>query len=283
MTDTITCWPAPAKLNLFLHITGRRPDGYHELQTLFQLLDWGDEIQISIRPEPSIRRINEIEGIPGGEDLAVRAAQLLQKTCDCHLGADIRLIKNIPVGSGLGGGSSDAATVLHALNHLWGCGLSMDLLAELGLELGADVPVFVRGYSAWAEGIGEQLQSFETGDPWYVLLFPDTAISTAELFGHPGLERNSPSIRPSEYSWSGTENAFQSIAADRYPELGDAIEALSKWGSPRLTGTGSCIFLPINEKNDALGITNELKSRYNVRAVRGVSCSPLLAKLPDVN
>jgi 4-diphosphocytidyl-2-C-methyl-D-erythritol kinase len=255
-----TRWPAPAKLNLFLHVTGQRPDGYHQLQTIFQLLDWGDEIFISPNTDGSINRSNQIEGIP--ED-----------------GADIRLVKNIPTGSGLGGGSSDAATVLHALNYLWGCGFSIQQLAELGLKLGADVPVFVHGHSAWAEGVGDQLQTFELGETWYVLVHPEQSISTAEIFNHPDLPRDSIRIDRDEYDFFKTGNDCEAVALNLFPELKKIIQELSQWGSPRLTGTGSGIFLPINEKNDAISITNELKSRYNVRAVRGVDHSPLLAKL----
>lgn len=283
MTETFTRWPAPAKLNMFLHITGRRPDGYHELQTLYQLLDWGDEVRIRLTPGPGIRRINKVDGVSEQHDLAIRAAKLLQAASACRKGADIELIKNIPMGSGLGGGSSDAATVLRVLNHLWGCGLSVDELAGLGFELGADVPVFVHGQSSWAEGLGEKLQACKTDDCWYVLVFPGVAISTAEIFQSPELKRDSAPISLSEYDYSRTCNAFEKVVMKRHPELRQTVQELSKWGLPRLTGSGSCIFLPINEKNDAKDITNHLKSRYNVLAARGVNRSPLLAKLPEVN
>ncbi len=283
MIEQSTCWPAPAKLNLFLHVTGKRPDGYHELQTIFQLLDWGDELIIEARSDGLISRTNEIPGIAAESDLSIRAAHLLQRETACRLGANIGLIKQIPAGAGLGGGSSDAATVLHVLNRLWDCGLSRSDLADLGIRLGADVPVFIHGMSAWAEGIGEMLHEVVLEESWYVLIFPGIAVSTASVFADPGLKRNSKKIRASEFSLASTRNDCESVVANRYPVLKEIFADLGQWGSPRLTGTGSCIFLPCDEKNHAISITNELNSRYTVRAVRGVNKSPLLAKLSEVN
>ena len=272
-------WPAPAKLNLFLHITGRRADGYHLLQTLFQLLDWGDELIIEATRDGAITRAQAVAGVPEREDLTLCAAQLLQRESGCKQGAKISLSKHIPLGAGLGGGSSDAATVLHALNNAWGCGLSIPDLAELGARLGADVPVFVHGQSAWAEGIGDQLQAFSTGEPWYVLVFPGIAVSSAMVFADPGLKRDTAPIQPSQFDLAGTGNDCAEVVLRLFPALREIMRDLAQWGSPRLTGTGSCIYLPVCGKNQANRITKALESRYNVRAVRGVDHSPLSAKL----
>ncbi len=188
-------WPAPAKLNLFLHITGQRADGYHELQTLFQLLDWGDELQIIPRQHPNISRIGPDYGVPEDQDLAVRAARLLQTETACRLGAEIRVSKNVPMGSGMGGGSSDAATVLLVLNRMWGCGLDIDQLAVLGARLGADVPVFVRGHTAMASGIGDCLEPVDLGTRHYILVFPGISIATPMVFSDPALKRDSEPTR----------------------------------------------------------------------------------------
>lgn len=272
-------WPAPAKLNLFLHIIGRRADGYHLLQTLFQLLDWGDELIIEATRDGAIRRTQAVAGVPRHQDLTLRAAQLLQRESGCKQGAKISLSKHIPLGSGLGGGSSDAATVLHALNNAWDCGLSIPDLAELGARLGADVPVFIYGQSAWAEGIGNQLQALSTGEPWYVLVFPAIAVSTATVFADPALKRDTAPIQRTEFDLSATGNDCTEVVLKLFPALGEIMRDLAHWGSPRLTGTGSCIFLPVSGKKQANRITEALKSRYNVRAVRGVDHSPVLAKL----
>jgi 4-diphosphocytidyl-2-C-methyl-D-erythritol kinase len=278
--ESVSVWPAPAKLNLFLHITGRRQDGYHELQTLFQLLDWGDEVEIENLPDGDVSRTHDIEGIPEENDLSIRAGRLLKSETGCTNGARITLTKDIPTGAGLGGGSSDAATVLVALNQLWGCGLSVAKLSELGLQLGADVPLFINGKSAWAEGIGERIQSFELEPAWYVLVFPGIFVSTEQVFGSPDLKRDSQAITPADYQYSRTRNDCEKVVLEQLPVLAEIMSELQQWGDPRLTGTGSCIFIPVNEKNEANRITTELKSLYNVRAVRGVKSSPLLAKLP---
>ena len=194
MADGETQWPAPAKLNLFLHVTGRRADGYHELQTLFQLIDLNDTVSLSVTDDGCIERPAGPVGVDPDSDLTVRAARALQAATGCRAGASIRIAKRIPMGGGLGGGSSDAATVLLALNHLWGCGLPVDELARLGLPLGADVPVFVRGSSAWAEGVGEQLVPVELPERWYVVIHPGVAVPTRDVFQSPELTRNTPVI-----------------------------------------------------------------------------------------
>lgn len=276
-------WPAPAKLNRFLHITGRRADGFHELQTLFQLLDWGDELKFTVTDDGKISRKHPIASIPESQDLCIRAAQLLQTECDIQRGAVIELVKQIPLGSGLGGGSSDAATVLHALNRLWRCRLDTEALALLGLQLGADVPVFVHGQSAWAEGVGERLQPVVLGENWYVLVFPGIAISTASVFSDPELTRDSTPIQYSDLKSVHTRNDCQPVVLKRYPQLQSMMDELSEWGVSRITGTGSSIFIEMSGKNHAEETTRVLKSRYNVRAVRGVDRSPLLKKLSETS
>ena len=277
--ETVTrSWPAPAKLNLFLHINGQRPDGYHELQTLFQLLDWGDELQITVNQNGHISRDCNIEGIPEADDICVRAARLLQARCGVKQGAHIDLVKRIPMGAGLGGGSSDAATVLFALNQLWGCGLSRQQLADTGLELGADVPVFVHGHSALAEGRGEKLQAVELGQRFYLLIFPEINISTAEVFHHPLLKRDSSRFDLSQARLEPGRNECESVALEMYPELKKIVQGLSAWGQARMSGTGSTIYLPFDNKKTAINAASELKCRYNVRPVGGLDRSPLLDK-----
>jgi 4-diphosphocytidyl-2-C-methyl-D-erythritol kinase len=279
MTDGAVAWPAPAKLNLFLRVTGRRPDGYHELQTVFQMLDWGDALRFEARGDRDINRSRDLPGVSEDEDLCLRAARLLQRYSGGKKGATITLEKHIPKGSGLGGGSSDAATVLHALNRLWGCGLSTGELAQLGLALGADVPVFVHGYSAWAEGIGDRLQPMDLEEAWYVLVFPELEIATSEVFAHPDLLRDSAPLDPSNFDPESGGNTLEGTVLDMYPEMRRVFTDLEPWGRPRLTGTGSCVFMRFNEKIQAERTTNGLKSLYNVRAARGVNRSPLLKML----
>jgi len=272
----LRCWPAPAKLNLFLHVTGRRPDGYHELQTLFQILDWGDELRFSVNKSGQISRSCNIDDIPEAEDICVRAAHLLKTRHGIKKGVHIELLKRIPMGAGLGGGSSDAATVLFALNQLWSLGNSEQQLADLGLELGADVPVFVRGYSAWAEGRGEKLCPVELGQRYYVLVFPDFSISTADVFQHPSLKRDSNPVDMTRTSLKVGRNDCESAALAMYPELKNIMEDLCAWGEPRMSGTGSTVFLSFSCKKSAINTAHELKCRYNVRAVGGVDRSHLL-------
>jgi len=273
---TSPCWPAPAKLNLFLHITGRRPDGYHDLQTLFQILDWGDDLRFSVNDSGQISRSCNIDGIPESDDICVRAAQLLKTRHGVQQGVHIELFKRIPMGAGLGGGSSDAATVLLALNHLWSLGVSTQALADLGLELGADVPVFVHGRSAWGEGRGEKLQPLELGQRHYVLVFPEFSISTAQVFQHPSLKRDSSLLQISQNTLQAGRNDCEAVAVMLYPELKNIIQDLQAWGEPRMSGTGSTIFLPFSDKKTAISAARELKCRYNVRAVSGVDQSSVL-------
>ena len=269
-------WPAPAKLNLFLHVTGRRPDGYHDLQTLFQILDWGDELRFSINESGQISRDCNIEGLAEADDICVQAARLLKFHCGVQRGVHINLVKRIPMGAGLGGGSSDAATVLVALNHLWSCGQTPQQLAELGLELGADVPVFVLGRSALGQGRGEQLQPVTLGQRYYVLVFPEFSISTASVFRHPALKRDSKPVDMSGVGLQSGRNDCETAALKMFPELRRIMEDLSAWGEPHMSGTGSTIFLPFGDKKNAISTASVLKCRYNVRPVGGVDRSQLL-------
>jgi len=272
-------WPAPAKLNLFLHVTGRRADGYHELQTLFQILDWGDELSFEVDESGHVGRSGDIAGVPEQEDICIRAARLLKSRCGVRQGARITLNKRIPIGAGLGGGSSDAATVLSVLNQMWSCGLSRRQLAELGLELGADVPVFVNGCSAWAEGRGEKLQPVALGPRHYVLVFPDISISTAEIFAHPSLKRDSEPVAMSAERLGPGRNDCEPVVLRLYPQLGQLVEELAAWGEPRMSGTGSTFFLSFDTKKNAIKAASELECRYNVRPVSGVDRSDLLRNL----
>lgn len=272
-------WPAPAKINLFLRVTGRREDGYHNIQTLFQLLDWGDQIRIRPTRSPDIIRLPASYAVPAAEDLVVRAAQLLQKNTGCRRGAEIGVDKKVPLGSGMGGGSSDAATVLLVLNRLWDCGIGVDDLADLGRGLGADVPVFVRGHSAMAEGVGERLQPVSLGERHYVVLFPGFSISTAEIFSDPDLPRDSKPVSLAEAISGQGGNDCEIVVRKRFPVLAGIMDSLRDWGRPVMTGTGSAIFMAMSDKKSAMSTANALKTLYNVRAVRGVDRSALLERL----
>jgi 4-diphosphocytidyl-2-C-methyl-D-erythritol kinase len=276
-------WPAPAKLNLFLHILGRRPDGYHELQTCFQFVDLSDEITLEVRTDGAIRRSIHLAGVAEDADLCVRAARALQAAAGCTLGADIGVLKRIPMGGGLGGGSSDAATCLVALNRLWQLHWPTDDLAALGLKLGADVPVFVRGRAAWAEGIGERLTPLypplaprETN---YLILKPNIGVSTAEVFQDPELTRNSAPITIHGFLASGGRNDCVGVVRRRYPEVARALDWLSDFGPARLTGTGACVFLACETLLRGREILGMLPPGLDAFLVRGLNDSPLLARL----
>jgi 4-diphosphocytidyl-2-C-methyl-D-erythritol kinase len=271
-----TVWPAPAKLNLFLRITGRRPDGYHELQTVFRLLDWGDEIRLRPRDDGEIRRMRELPGVPAQDDLVVRAAKLLQRHAGVTTGVDIEVEKRLPMGGGLGGGSSDAATVLVALNLLWQLGLDQDVLAGLGRQLGADVPVFVRGRSAWAEGIGEQLSPLALPPRHYVVLDPREPVATAALFQAPELTRNAPRATISSFvSGETTENVFAPVARARHPRVAAALDWLGGFGQARLSGSGGCVFLELRSLVRATAIAAQCPATFTAQVATGVDISPL--------
>jgi 4-diphosphocytidyl-2-C-methyl-D-erythritol kinase len=274
-----THWPAPAKLNLFLHLTGRRADGYHELQTLFQLIDLHDTVHIGVRADGRIERPEGPPGVSPDTDLTVRAAQLLKEAAQVRQGACIRLHKRIPLGGGLGGGSSDAATVLLALNELWDCQLSLPELSRLGLSLGADVPVFVQGSSAWAEGVGERLTPVSLPERWFVILYPGVGVSTREVFQSPELTRNSPLITIRAFFESGGRNDCEAVVRALAPGVAEALEWLSRFAPARLTGTGSCVFAACERAADAERVAAQAPDRWLSFVVQGLNRSPVHARL----
>ena len=276
-----SAWPAPAKLNLFLTITGRRPDGLHLLQTVFQLLDWGDTVHVRLRTDGLIARDGDNAGIAAQDDLVVGAARLLQAAAPTALGADIRVDKRVPIGGGLGGGSSDAATTLHALNRLWGCGLDVDALAALGLQLGADVPVFVRGRSAFAEGVGELLVPIELPRRTYVIVDPGVSIPTRALFQAPELTRDSAATTIEGFiSGAATQNAFEPVVRARYPAVARALDWLGESGRACLSGTGSAVFVAV-DGDKARGIADRCPPGMRAWVANGINVSPLLTPAGD--
>jgi 4-diphosphocytidyl-2-C-methyl-D-erythritol kinase len=274
-------WPAPAKLNLMLRIVGRRADGYHLLQSVFQFLDHADQLELGIRDDGRIERLNDLPGVPAEQDLVVRAARLLQVETGCRRGADIRVLKRLPMGGGLGGGSSDAATVLVGLNHLWATGLDEDRLAALGLRLGADVPVFVRGHAAWAEGVGEQLTPVELPEPWFLVVKPPCEVATAAIFQDAELTRNSPLSTIRDFLDGLAPNDCLPVVVKRYPEVAAALSWLGQFGQARLTGTGACVFAAFEDEVQALGVLDQLPAGYEGFVAQGRNRSPLLDRLND--
>lgn len=247
----MNAYPAPAKLNLFLHVVGRRADGYHLLQTLFRFLDFGDTLRIAPRRDGEIRLLNPLPGVPVEADLCHRAARLLQARAGCRLGADIGLDKRLPMGGGLGGGSSDAATTLMALNRLWGLDLPRAELQALGLGLGADVPVFVFGRSAFAEGVGERLQAVSLAPASYVVLAPPVHVATAAIFSHPGLTRDTPELKIPPLPEGCGRNDLEPVAVAAYPVIGEYLRWLSRYGEARMTGSGACVFAAFPDRAEA--------------------------------
>lgn len=275
-------WPAPAKLNLFLHIVGRRADGYHLLQTAFQLLDWGDTVRLRLREDGEIRRVDPLPGVAADDDLAVRAAKSLRAAAGLRCGVDIAIDKRIPLGGGLGGGSSDAATTLVALNALWRAGLDEDELAALGLALGADVPVFVRGRSAWAEGVGERLTTLDLPERWYVVVDPGACVPTAALFAVPELTRAAPQLTISRFlAGERTFNAFEPVVRGRFPIVAKALDWLGTYGDARLSGSGGCLFVAVDARETAMEIVENCPAGMRADIARGVPASPLLARLDE--
>lgn len=280
MASSGTNWPAPAKLNLFLHITGRRDDGYHLLQTVFQFVDFGDRLDFRLRRDGAVHRSGEVPGVPPEQDLVVRAARRLAGQAGREVpGVDIAVEKRLPMGGGLGGGSSDAATTLVALNHLWDLGFDEDRLAHIGLGLGADVPVFVRGRAAWAEGVGEELVPVELPEPWFLVLSPNVTVSTAEVFGSPELTRNSPAITIRDFLAGQGGNVFEPVVRAAYPEVSRALDWLSQRAPARLTGTGGCVFAWFDDELIARTVLSELPPEWSGFVARGRNRSPLLERL----
>ncbi|HVA56055.1 MAG TPA: 4-(cytidine 5'-diphospho)-2-C-methyl-D-erythritol kinase [Gammaproteobacteria bacterium] len=272
-------WPAPAKLNLFLHITGRRADGYHLLQTLFQFLDYGDSLDFKMRDDGKITRPRGSQHMPETDDLVVRAAHLLQTRTKTDQGVAIHVHKRLPEGSGLGGGSSDAATTLVALNRLWNAGLTTQALTALGLELGADVPLFVQGRAAWAEGIGELLTPVELPEPWYLVIQPACTILTREMYQAPELTRNSAAITIAGFYAGVTHNDFEPLVRKRYAPVAEALDWLSQRAPARLTGSGACVFGSFDQESAARRALDDLPKDWRGFIARGRNRSPLLDRL----
>lgn len=271
----LTGCPAPAKINLFLHVVGRRADGYHLLQSIFRLLDWSDTLDFELRDDGQIHRCNDVSGVPPDSDLVVRAARLLQAASGTTLGADITLHKQLPMGGGLGGGSSDAATTLIALNRLWNAGLDREALASLGLQLGADVPFFIGGQDAFVEGIGEMLTAVELPPRWYVIVSPGVHSATAEIFRSPLLTRDSERIRIADFALRATRNDLQAVASRHYPEIAAAIEWLERFAPARMTGSGACIFAELDSENAASDIIAACPPQWRAWKARSLARHPL--------
>lgn len=269
------CVPAPAKINLFLHIVGRRPDGYHLLQTAFRMLDWGDEITLQRRDDGLILRTSDVPGVPAESDLVVRAARALQAASGSRFGADIGVLKRIPMGGGLGGGSSDAASVLLALNRLWGCGLSRQALQDLGLKLGADVPFFIFGETAFAEGVGEALRPLAVPPAWYVVVAPPVSVPTAEIFSAKELTRDTEILIMQGFAAHKTRNDMQAVVCMKYPEVAESLEWLSQYGDARMSGSGACLFAPFDTEGQARQVAASVPSGWKVWVARGLDRHPL--------
>ncbi len=283
-SDSNRCWPAPAKINLFLHVIGKRPDGYHNLQTAFQFLSYGDELFFELNDQGTVRRDYDF-GFDEASDLCLQAANKLKVFVSQDCGVLIKLNKRLPMGGGLGGGSSDAATVLLALNALWGAGLSIDQLADIGLELGADVPVFVRGRSAWAEGVGELLTPINPPESWFVVLNPNIEVSTARIFSNKRLTP-APQMKRIRALEKGTDfvtaidstfgiNQLEAIVRDEYPEVNEIFEWLLMFGQPRMSGSGGSVFLPVSSEQAGLDILSRRPKNSVGFVAKGENFHPL--------
>ena len=271
------CWPAPGKLNLFLHITGRREDGYHLLQTFFQFFDFGDSLYFDINNSGNLNRITAIDGVPQKQDLIIRAAKMLQQESGSNKGADIKITKRLPMGGGIGGGSSDAATTLVALNKLWNINMSLEELAKIGIKLGADVPIFIHGHAAWAEGIGEKISYLDTSEPYYLIIKPDCSVPTAQIFSHPGLTRDSQKLKITAFR-RGLGNDCEEVVRSLYPQVTEALDWLSAFQKAELTGTGACIFAAFETEEQAKEVASKAPAKWDTIVARGLNSSPLNLK-----
>lgn len=275
--------PAPAKLNLFLHVTGRRPDGYHLLQSVFQLIDRADSLDFTVRNDGVIRRTTDVAGVPESDDLIIRAAHLLQNVAQCHhLGADIAIRKVLPMGGGVGGGSSDAATTLYALNHLWECNLDRTQLMALGLQLGADVPFFLFGQNAFAEGVGEALLPIKTADCWFVVIEPGVSVPTSIIFSNKRLTRDTKPIRITDFPDANTylksgfgKNDLEMVATQHFPEVDESLKWLKQFGNAMMTGSGACIFCPFETEEQANAVLKQVPDRWTAWKTKAMSKHPL--------
>ena len=271
--------PAPAKLNLFLHITGRRADGYHELQTVFQFIDLQDTITLANRSDQQINRVTSWSEVAEEDDLMVRAAQKLANSCGISAGVDIAIEKHIPMGAGLGGGSSDAATVLCGLNLLWGLDLSNRELTDIGITLGADVPIFIYGHAAWAEGTGEILTSIDPPEDNYLLIVPPAHVSTAEIFNHPALTRDSSPIKIADFLEGQGHNDLEAVVRQEYPVIDDTMNWLQHFSNARMTGTGAGVFIKTGSAKEAQNIAQQAPADWRCFVTRGLNTSPLYDQL----
>lgn len=289
MSDESLQCPAPAKINLFLHVTGRRPDGYHLLQTAFRMLDRGDRVSLYLRRDKEIRRIRDLPGVPAETDLTIRAARLLQTRTGCRLGVDLDVEKHLPMGGGLGGGSSDAASVLLGLNRLWALDIPRHKLQSWALELGADVPFFVYGRTALATGVGEALQALDLPPSWYVVIEPSASVPTAEIFAAKELTRDTKPIIITSSTVAETDlrlqqygrNDLQAVACSRYPVIQKALDALSPFGKARMSGSGACVFLPCKNQSAAETVVKILRNEWNVWSAPALDSHPLLGWARD--
>jgi 4-diphosphocytidyl-2-C-methyl-D-erythritol kinase len=281
MINRKTTWPSPAKLNLFLYITGRRDNGYHDLQTLFQFLDRSDELSICANLSGNITLSTPLPGVKLTDNLIWKAATALQAHTDCPYGAEIDINKILPMGGGIGGGSSNAATVLVALNYLWQTNLSDAELATIGLTLGADVPVFIHGHAAYAEGVGEQLHPVDVEQKWFLVIRPNVAISTAEIFSHPDLTRNTKKQPLETLLSTPFHNDCEKIVRLIYPEVDKQLSWLLQYAPSRLTGTGSCVFAEFSHEEEAKTVYTQLPDHLSAFISRGLNRSPLKERLAD--
>lgn len=274
--------PSPAKLNLFLHILDRREDGYHNLQTLFQLLDYGDQLSFSANKKSEINITSNIEAVAPRDNLVFKAATALQQATDCKWGCDIELDKKLPMGAGLGGGSSNAATTLVGLNSLWQCNLSLDQLAEIGGELGADIPVFVKGFSAFAEGIGDKLTPISLDEFCYLVVTPKIKVSTEQIFCHSELTRNASAIKIRALSEELYRNDCQSVVETLYPEVKQVLDWLQQHGNPLMTGTGASVYCRFDNQEEAKQVQQTVPNSWNSFVAMGVNRSPLHQQLENL-
>ena len=279
MTVNKDWWPSPAKLNLFLHILGRYDNGYHKLQSLFQMLDYGDKLAFDINHTGTIAMSTPLKGVKDEDNLIIRAAKLLAAQTKTKLGAHISLEKCLPMGGGIGGGSSNAATTLVALNALWGTRLSVHQLADIGLQLGADVPIFVRGETAFAEGVGEQITPAPQPEQWFLVANPNVHISTGEIFTAQELTRNTPSMDWADYKFEETRNDCQQLVVNRYPEVAKLLQWLVHYAPSRMTGTGACVFATFSDYTLAEQVRAQMPESWQSFVAKGVNRSPLLDKL----
>lgn len=271
-----SAWPAPAKLNLFLHVVGRRADGYHLLQTVFRFVDWGDVLHFAPRQDAQVVLVNPIPGVPQDADLTVRAARLLQQETGCTQGVEIRLEKHLPMGGGLGGGSSDAGTVLLALNHLWRLGLGREQLQALGLALGADVPVFVGGQNAFAEGVGEVLTPVALPEAWYVIFVPPVSVATASIFQSPALCRDTPVLELGSWRPGQGHNDLEPVVSGMYPQVAECLAWLKARGGGRVTGSGACVFAELPDRETAEALFSLRPEGWQGKVSRGLAQHPLM-------